>query len=485
MHVDGKYSYAMYPDTTHANPLFRDGNYTNGEAYKVDLGAKAFAASGVIDHFYYFSAFDGLDDGRCPSSGSISGPYFLAELNRYNVTPETGTTNTVFDFRVTYTDISGIAPDWVHVNIDGMIVGNMTPQDGAADTLATGEVYLFATKLAIGVHSYNFSAYTFKAELAVGAKPQSGPSVRQGPMADLSIPSEGISLSTSIIDKGTTLGITFKVLNSGLANVPPEDPVNVSVYQSDPDTLMTGALLLYTSVSSGAVFPKGASVSYTFSYTVPAGDCREYDLYFYVDRDAATIAGIGAVQEMIEYGPNTNNRLVYPLMAGPDLAISSVDPVCAQTNLETLFVVKVTNVGHADALIPAGGIPLFLRQQSGMALASAPLTPGAPGLYFDGVNYFLQPGKTTEIAIRYTFVNVGDKPLEVMIDSALGKGAIDEIIEYDDNSDGKADAHTNNRELFTISVITVGFGSPSFAPSICLLLFSLMAIGVIAAVNRR
>jgi hypothetical protein len=486
VHVDGRYDFEMVSDYMHPTPAYTNGVFSDGEAYKITISAQAIATAGVIEHFYYFSAFDGTDDGRFPDTGNLFGPYFKPELTMGNVTPEAGTTNTDYRFQVTYQDISGVPPTWVHVEIDGVNY-DMAPKDGNPDNILNGEIYEYRTKLDVGEHTYKYNALGYDSDLALGENStHDGPIVRQGPLPDLEMPIEGVTLSTKNINIGTSVKIFFRIYNVGHANVPPEDVVNVSVFQGDPDETYSTATLIYSTDLAGTLFGKGAFIELNFTYVVPLAECRAYDLVFTVDRDMISVDGRGDVRETMDYGPESNNKLIYPLLAGPDLSISSVSPICAIKDAETFIVVMVTNIGYYKAMIPAGGIRVTYER--GTTTKTAKILQTTTGVK-EGppTEYYLHPGDTAAVYLYDTIPASGEYQCEIKVDDtgAPTIGVLDEVVEYDYDNDGKPDPGSNNYETFTINVIKSSQVSPSFAPPIMLLIMLLCLVCLAGFARRR
>jgi len=89
------------------------------------------------------------------ATGACSGPAHDPILSAGSASPATGTTATVFTFRVTYRDTKGCAPLWVRVAIAG--VGTLS-MNGAGTTYDTGVTFTLARTLPQGKHAYSFSA---------------------------------------------------------------------------------------------------------------------------------------------------------------------------------------------------------------------------------------------------------------------------------------------------------------------------------------
>jgi hypothetical protein len=89
------------------------------------------------------------------ASGACSGPAHDPILSAGTASPSTGTTATVFTFRVTYSDTKGCAPLWVRVAIAGVGTFSM---NGAGTAYDTGVTFTLGRTLPPGPHAYSFSA---------------------------------------------------------------------------------------------------------------------------------------------------------------------------------------------------------------------------------------------------------------------------------------------------------------------------------------
>ena len=86
VHIDGDATgVGMALDTLASDPTLRDGDYTNGEQYVYTT------TLGVGTHDYYFTASDGTDTARLPSSGTLSGPTVIETFVLTLNTTGTGT----------------------------------------------------------------------------------------------------------------------------------------------------------------------------------------------------------------------------------------------------------------------------------------------------------------------------------------------------------------------------------------------------------
>lgn len=119
-------------------------------------GIYAFQTTlGYGSHTYYFLFSDGNDGGtaREPKSGYLSGPTVNTppSLGSPTLSPEEGTSTTIFTFGISYSDPDSTPPQTAFVYIDG------TPY---AMTLSSGSAfngtYAYQCKLSSGAHSYYF-----------------------------------------------------------------------------------------------------------------------------------------------------------------------------------------------------------------------------------------------------------------------------------------------------------------------------------------
>lgn len=112
-------------------------------------------------HTFFFEASDGIEATRLPSgTGQFDGPRVSTRpsLTNGSVSPETGSTATVFTYNVTYSDPEGDAPSGtgVQVLIDGQPYA-MTRVSGVPNYV-TGAVYTYSTSLSAGTHNFMFQA---------------------------------------------------------------------------------------------------------------------------------------------------------------------------------------------------------------------------------------------------------------------------------------------------------------------------------------
>ncbi|MDI6856541.1 MAG: hypothetical protein QMD21_07170, partial [Candidatus Thermoplasmatota archaeon] len=73
-------------------------------------------------------------------------------LSNITISPKTGTPDTEFTFRITYSDADGDEPAYIRIVIDN-VAYNMTKVEGY---YVTGAIYEYKTKLSAGKHEYKF-----------------------------------------------------------------------------------------------------------------------------------------------------------------------------------------------------------------------------------------------------------------------------------------------------------------------------------------
>ena len=188
-----------------------NGTYTGGALYRYTTTLS------VDSHTYFFTASDGTDTARLPTSGSYSGPTVTAAntaptLSSGSVSPSSGATGATFTYEVTYMDADGDAPSYVRVYIDGS-AKSMSYMSGA---YTGGALYCYQTALGIGSHTFYFEASDNRGATArlPASGSYSGPSVGLTPTT-LSISPSSFSVSS----EGTqTLTATLTAGGSPLAN---------------------------------------------------------------------------------------------------------------------------------------------------------------------------------------------------------------------------------------------------------------------------
>ena len=106
----------------------------------------------------YKHRFTASDGGPTVTLGPLDGPLVNTPptLSGGSVTPASGSSTTLFEYRVTYTDADGHAPDFVRAIIDGGQELLLTRAD--SNPYETGSLFTGKTTLAPLFHSFHFEA---------------------------------------------------------------------------------------------------------------------------------------------------------------------------------------------------------------------------------------------------------------------------------------------------------------------------------------
>lgn len=214
-------------------------------------------------HNFYFYCSDGSGgDDRLPTSGTYPGPEVVSgnvtpSLADGQVTPESGTTDTTFIYTVRYSDGDGDAPATGVVYVDEEAHG-MSLQSGSAND----GVYIFATRLSQGPHTYYFSFED--PDAATARQPASG---------SYSGPEVGAGNSPPVL---TEAGVTPE---SGGTETP--FVYQVHYYDANGDAPVT-AMVFIDDYSNVMGLSEGSASNgvYQFSKTLSEGQHRYY-FYFY------------------------------------------------------------------------------------------------------------------------------------------------------------------------------------------------------------
>jgi len=151
-----------------------DNDYTDGVVYeyktKLNVGA----------HTYTFSAKDWSADATGDTL-SHSGPTVTVSnspsvLSNGSVMPQIGMPETEFTFMVLYTSPDNEPPSEITVKIDGELKKMVPPDKGTID-YTKGVTYQYKTKMALGTHTYAFSAKSGEKTAVGDTVSHSGPLV--------------------------------------------------------------------------------------------------------------------------------------------------------------------------------------------------------------------------------------------------------------------------------------------------------------------
>ncbi|MEM2900585.1 MAG: hypothetical protein QXT63_07315, partial [Thermoplasmata archaeon] len=128
-----------------------DNTYSDGAQYTYSTTLSAGT------HNYYFLFSDGTYTVRYPETGTISGPTVsqvshAPTLYQGEVSPQSGTTQTLFTFSIYYADLDNDAPVIKNVIIDG----NAQTMTSTDTNYADGSLFTYSTTLPIGSHTFYF-----------------------------------------------------------------------------------------------------------------------------------------------------------------------------------------------------------------------------------------------------------------------------------------------------------------------------------------
>ena len=351
-----------------------DTDFTDGMVYE-----RLFPTATLMDvgsYQYRIEASDGIDT---VDTGNISGPVvaqnLLPTLEDGNVTPTTGTVDTVFTYQVKYTDADGLlvgAPaPVVEVVIDAGTANEqhqqMTPTAPVSDAnIKAGLVYEFkadpnaGTGLSEGTHTFHFEATD---GIDTARFPPSGeitnprvnyiPTLTNGRVT----PALGTPQDT----------FTYEVTYTDQDN---EAPQYVRVTILNPDSSEYGTFDM-TAADQNA-FDQGRVYRY-LQNGLPAG--KGYSFYF------TTTDGVSPRTSQQWTGPDVNTR--------PVLTNAAVDPAQGPQNAVFTYTVIYTDAdNHAPNYIR---VRLF---QGGQEIGGSPVAMSkqdpSDDTYTDGVTYRAQ-----------------------------------------------------------------------------------------------
>ncbi len=203
-------------------------------------------------HSFYFYFCDGTNTVQ---SSTLSGPTVTPTKHaptvyQGEVSPTSGTTQTIFTYSVLYTDLDNDAPTIRNVYIDG-IAHAMSSSD---TTYTDGATFIYSTTLGLGSHTFyfHFSDGTNEIRLpTTGA--YSGPAVSQAPSAP-TLTSGAVSPTTG--DTLTTFwfNVTYKDLENEAPTVKKVVIDGIEHQMATQDTLYNdGSIFSYaTSLAAGS-----------------------------------------------------------------------------------------------------------------------------------------------------------------------------------------------------------------------------------------
>jgi parallel beta-helix repeat protein len=202
-------------------------------------------------------------------------------LNFLLFTPGTGTQNTLFTFRVTYTDPDNLGPVSINATINGTSY-TMTKQNPADTTYTDGCVYQYSTYLQPGIYVYAFS--TSDGNNITTTSTIDGPTVT---LSNTHVPTLSSVLVSPLSGYNGTTAFSFTVTFTDADNNAPKSinmTINATVipmHKVDP---------LDTSYTNGCLFTCSVVLNVTGPYT-----------YSFAARDGTYSASAGPYSNIVVY----------------------------------------------------------------------------------------------------------------------------------------------------------------------------------------
>jgi hypothetical protein len=230
--VNSKVTASSQQSNTNQCPSGSSAPYTWTRTYTFSLtgasvGAETLRAEAVMDPNHESPAVKQTSTRTADVYTVNSAP----SLSAGSVSPVSGDTKTGLTYKVTYTDADGTAPTYVRTIIDGTDTRALSPADGIADSIPTGEEYsLSGVLLGAGNHTYRFEASdgTISAAFPVPG--------------ELNGPSIVIANSAPVLSEGTVApgsgapgeNYTYTVVYSDPENDPPSGGVELRIDDGAP-----------------------------------------------------------------------------------------------------------------------------------------------------------------------------------------------------------------------------------------------------------
>ncbi len=197
VHIDDAASGTLMSKDTSAPITLRDNDHTNGERYRYQT---SFTGE-THRHSFSFSCSDGEDTAELSPTEELV--VNTVPTLSGSVSPTAGTTETDFNFTVTYTDADNDAPDYVRLVLNDGAPLSMVPVDPADTTASNGIVYYHRTQLAnrSGGHTYYFTASDGLNETATAST--SGPAVTDAVDEEPTLTDPAVEPTSGDEDRGT------------------------------------------------------------------------------------------------------------------------------------------------------------------------------------------------------------------------------------------------------------------------------------------
>lgn len=217
--------------TNYMNPLIYNGTTLLNSSQYALAGVTgsvtlAVAPSPPVTSKYWFGT-------EPDSSGPVAvGGNNAPELSNGQVAPAVGHSTTLFTYSVTYKDLDGQAPQFVHVVVDANM--HMMTNTTGSTTYREGVAYSYSTTLTSGNHSFYFEASDGSALTIFEADPST---VQIDPIEGPYVNDHPIFLAAAITPSGsvtTTQAITYSIEYRDLDNEGPKDGWPI-VYVDNPN----------------------------------------------------------------------------------------------------------------------------------------------------------------------------------------------------------------------------------------------------------
>ncbi len=308
----------VYIDRTPYTMKYVSGNYTGGAIYQYTT------TLGVGNHSYAFYFMDTYNNSAwIPNNGTYSGPVVTTgsggkknsapTLANGTVSPQFGTTTTVFTYSVTYRDADNDPPTIRTVYIDG----KPKTMNYVSGNYKSGAIYQYKTMIStIGTHTYY---YFFKDSGKTAKDPYWN--YYYGPTVNRTTTNNPPTLSKGSVSpqSGTTSTLfTYQVIYKDIDNEAP-GVKNVIIDSNS-----------YTMKHVSGSYINGSTFQYTT--TLSKGN-HTYYFQFTDGRASVRLPQTGVFNGPIVSAPNTTNK-------APTLLNGIVSPTSGNTS--TFFIYQVT-----------------------------------------------------------------------------------------------------------------------------------------------
>lgn len=301
VYIDG-YPYTM---------TYIKGTYFSGALYQYTTSL------GLGNHTYYFYFSDLKAPARLPTNGTYNGPIITSRngtnspptLSAGSVTPQSGTTSTIFIYQVTYKDLDNDIPTEKKIFIDnqGYLMNYVSGNH------KTGAIYRFKTSLSVGNHTFYFS---FNDGVASVRLPNTG--IYSGPRVTSSPSNNAPTLYSGSVNPKSGFNstmFTYQVYYKDLDN---DTPTIKNVYINNKPFTMT---FVSGSCLSGALFQ--------YKTTLTIGN---YNYYFKFSDGISTVRLPGNSNQTF-LGPNVTRKSNNP----PKASASSDQSIYYDTKTPVQF----------------------------------------------------------------------------------------------------------------------------------------------------